>query len=146
MFVEMVRVMRRRAWGVVGDKHNDYPNSQANLTEGHLVQRDAQPGYEEHQRVVDSHEERPGRLTEALLQGAVGVSGGRLLDHANKGVPRLHSVVKQQGGTCPLSKNSPFGAGFPHPTVIYLPNHSARTFCASVARHWTSRLSVIAMS
>jgi len=32
------------------------------------------------ERVVDWHKERPGRLTEALLQGAVDVSGGWLLE------------------------------------------------------------------
>jgi len=48
----------------VGDNHDDYEKSERDLRE----------------RVVDLPQERPGRLTEALLQGALGVSGGWLLD------------------------------------------------------------------
>ena len=40
--------------------------------------------------MVDSPKERPGRLTQALLQSAVGVSGGRLLD--DRGI-RITSAV-----------------------------------------------------
>ncbi|MGB5931936.1 MAG: hypothetical protein WBH57_02555 [Anaerolineae bacterium] len=71
--------------GVRGN-HEDYEKSQRDLGERDEVRRHPQPGQEEHQGVIDSPKERPGRLTEALLQGAVGVSGEWLLDHGGVGI------------------------------------------------------------
>ncbi len=58
---------------------------------------------EKHQGVIDVLEDRPGRLTQALLQGAVGVRGGWLLDHGNKGTtPSLERSSKTGDHLAPL--------------------------------------------
>lgn len=65
----------------VGGNHDDYEKSKGDLREGDQIRRHPQPGQEEHYGVIDSTKEHPGRITEVLFQGAVGVGGRQVFDH-----------------------------------------------------------------
>jgi len=114
--------------GVRGN-HDDYEKSQRDLRERNEVRRHPQPGQKEHQGVIDSLKERPSRPTEALFQGAVGISGGWLLNHGNKG--STASVGSQAKGEASLPSS-----GMSLPSAILGSSGSCFTTKVRVMSEW----------